>query len=207
MFMTPNCYGKFLAGLAIALVLLAVFSYGGVRANPIATWTIEDGSPPGWGSGIPYWELMSLLGGTDLGTYQDLDPDNAYYAYSDPMTANMDYYRVEAILWLANNYDSQNAVVVELRKGTWGNEGSLLADDTVTVSNTEPPQGYDFDFGVISSLDLSAESLILKIVYLGPGGDTHVYWDSPDCWSYMWAYGPVAAERSTWGRIKALYRE
>jgi len=188
------------------LVLLAVFSFS-VQANPIAAWTIQDGFPPGWGSGIPYWELMSLDGGTGLGTYQDLDPENPYYAYTEPLTANMDYYRVQAVLCFANNYIWSNAVVVELRKGTWGNEGTLLADDTVTVSNTAPAQGYDFDFGVIPSLDLDNESLILKIVYLGPVGDTHVYWDSGDFWSYMWAYGPVAVEPSTWGRIKALYRE
>lgn len=204
--MTPYCYGRSLAAPAMALVLLAVLSCG-VRANPIAAWTIEDAFPSGWGSGIAYWELMSLGGGTGLGTYQDLDPDNPYYACTEPLTANMDYYRVQAVLWLANNYASQNDVIVQLRKGTWGNEGSLLSDDTVTVSNTAPAQDYGFDFGVIPSLDLNAESLILKIVYLGPGGDTHVYWDSAEYWGYMWAYGPVATVPSTWGRIKALYGE
>jgi hypothetical protein len=71
-------------------------------------------------------------------------------------------------------------VTVNLRVGTWGAPGPILASANATV--TEP--WYDvtehfFFFGTLYDVELDDESLILEIDYHGPEEwDTHLYWDS-----------------------------
>jgi hypothetical protein len=191
-------------GLALALALVAA-APGTIGSNPILAWFFDDADPPGWGSSTPYWEAMGLYN-LD-GSVQDLDPFHPYYACTEPLTANLSNLDLTTEIWFANNYASQNPVVIELRRGTWGNEGTVLADDTLMVTNTMPTvSSYVSDFGFIPGLVLNNESLIVKIIYLGPPGDTHIYWDDPDHPSMLRDGGTNPTEPSTWGRVKALYR-
>ena len=48
-------------------------------------------------------------------------------------------------------------------------------------------------------------SFIIKIIYYGPLGDTHIYWANEACPTGLYTDAPVPVESSTWGKIKALY--
>lgn len=149
------------------------------------------------------------------GSIQLLDPDNAFYACTDTMTSARSElpartpvdYVIGTEIWFSNTYDSQNRVVIQLRSGFWGDDGSLLAEDTLVVTNTEPADAYYSHFGVIPAAAVGDRPLIIKIIYLGAPGDTRVYWDGGPYPSHMWKGYWLATETSTWGKIKALYRE
>jgi hypothetical protein len=196
--------GKLAAVLGTALLLAAATAVTG-HANPIMAWGFDDAPPAGWGTGTPYWEWMGYF--SQEGSFQDLDPNNPYYACTEMMTLDWSNSHMGTRIWFANNYGSQNTVVIQLRRGAWNNEGSLLASDTVIVNNMMPAQAYDSDFGVVPHLDLVDESFVVKIIYFGPLGDTHVYWDDPTYYSFLWADPSTAAQPTTWGRIKALYQD
>jgi hypothetical protein len=196
------------------LVLVATFAATS-NANPILAFVFEDTGASGWGQAgtgnPPYWEWMTMSPDmvSAMGP-QDLDPDNAYYACSPAMTQDWGAHEFGAVIFLANNYEnSQNRVVVELRKGSWQNEGTLLGADSAVVDNVAPAEYYQFYFGVHSgpSLSFNNESLVIKITYSGPGGDTHIYWDTPMHWSHMYAGSTSPTQPTTWGRIKALYEQ
>jgi hypothetical protein len=194
------------------LVLTAAFT-AAPNANPILAFVFEDTGVSGWGqagSGTPpYWEWMTMYPDivSAMGP-QDLDPNNAYYACTPAMTQDWGAHELGAVFFFANNYvDSQHMVVAELRKGNWYNEGTLLASDSAIVDNVAPAKRYHFYFGVHSgpSLSFNDESLVIKIRYFGPGGDTHIYWDTPEHWSHMYAGSTNPTQPTSWGRIKALY--
>ncbi len=110
-----------------------------------------------------------------------------------------------ADIWFANNYAGANTITVELRRGAWMNQGTLIASATGTVTNVMPGALYTFNFGVIPTLVLNNESLIVKIIYTGMSGDTHIYWDQPNYPSALNADREVPTGAATWGKIKALY--
>ena len=195
------------------LVLVSAFT-STPYANPILAFVFEDTGANGWGQSSagypPYWEWMPLYPDMiNAPGPQDLDPFFPYYACTSAMTENWGAYEFGAVIFFANNYeDSQNLVVVELRKGNWYNEGILLASDSIIVDNVAPAKSYHFYFGVLwgPSLSFNDESLVIKIRYFGPGGDTHIYWDTPEQWSHMYAGSTNPTQPTTWGRIKALYK-
>ena len=95
----------------------------------------------------------------------DLDPQNPYYAGSYPITYDYSGYRFFAKIWLQNNWqDMSDPLTVELRKGAWMDEGTLLSTATAYVTNFGPVgtsgRSYLFDFGTIASLVLNNESLV-----------------------------------------------
>jgi hypothetical protein len=204
---------KAVALLAAVLVLIAAFTASS-SANPILAFVFEDTGAGGWGqSGLgnpPYWEWMTMSPDmVSAAGPQDLDPNNPYYACTQAMTQDWGAHEFGAVIFFANNYESsQNLVVVELRKGSWQNEGTLLSADSAVVDNAAPAKSYHFYFGALwgPSLSFNNESLIIKIKYAGPGGDTHIYWDTPEYWSHMYAGATNPTEPTTWGRIKALYK-
>jgi hypothetical protein len=204
---------KVVALCGASLLLIAAIT-APANANPVLAYVFEDTGANGWGQNgagtPPYWEWMVLNADMVSATGpQDLDPDNPFYACTPAMTQNWGAHEFGAVIFFANNYEeSQNLVVAELRKGSWYNEGALLASDSVIVDNVAPAMNYHFDLGVHwgPSLSFNNESLIIKIRYFGPGGDTHIYWDTPDHWSHMYAGATNPIQPSTWGRIKALYK-
>ena len=161
---------------------------------PLA-WYFDDTGVTGWGQTYtpPKWEWMDYGPLPDC-HYQDLDVENPYYACSPPLSGDYSGHRFYAEIWLDNNYpDHANAVTLELRRGSWGNQGTLLASattDCITYMGNPPPGKYLYDFGVIENLNLQDESLIVKIIYTGEPGDTHLYWDGPECPSGLRAAGP-----------------
>jgi hypothetical protein len=195
------------------LAVIAVFT-AAPNANPILAFVFEDTGVSGWGQdgtvNPPYWEWMTMY--PDLVSAvgpQDLDPGTAYYACTPAMTEDWGAHELGAVIFFANNLaDSQNLVVVELRKGSWYYEGTLLASDSAIVDNVAPAKPYNFDFGVHAgpSLSFNDESLVVKVRYFGPLGDTRIYWDTPDDWSHLYAGPTSPIQPTTWGRIKALYR-
>jgi len=203
-----------LTAAAGALLLLSVLC-GVAVANPLLGFWFRDSPPPGWGSSTPYWEPMTIDLVSGDGSIQLLDADNAFYACTDTMTSVRSGsptrfatdFVIETEIWFANTYDSQNQVVVQLRSGVWGSEGALLAEDTLVVTNTEPPEPYRTYFGVIPAAVVQDKPLIVKIIYLGAAGDTRIYWDAGSYHSCMLMGYWLATETSTWGKIKALYRE
>jgi hypothetical protein len=206
-------YLRAIALFVAVLFLVAAFTTT-PKANPLLAFVFEDTGASGWGQAgtgnPPYWEWMTMYPDivSAMGP-QDLDPNNAYYACSPAMTQDWGAHEFGAVIFFANNYeDSQNQVVVELRKGNWYSEGTLLASDSTIVDNAAPAKSYHFYFGVHwgPSLSFNNESLVIKIKYFGPGGDTHIYWDTPEHWSHMYAGSTNPTQPTTWGRIKALYK-
>ncbi len=158
-------------------------------------WYFDDTGVYGWGQTYvaPKWEWMDSSLGDECVT-QDLDTENPYYACSAPLDLDYSGYRFYADLWLDNNYeDHANPITLELRRGGWENQGTLIATATGTCTTYmgNPPDGkYLFDFGVIPNLNLDNESLIVKIIYNGDPGDTHIKWDGEFCASALYAVGP-----------------
>jgi hypothetical protein len=182
-------------------------------ANPFPTsyvWYCDDSGAVGWGQTgwafPPQWEWMDAgpLNGTL--PYYDLDPVNPYYACTGPLTADYSGYQFFAEIWLANNYvASANKVTAELRIGGWYNQGTFVAAASDTVVNPMPGQKYTFDFGTIPVMVLTNQALVVKIIYFGPAGDTHIYWDLTNYPSALRAEETIAVEEATWGAIKSLF--
>jgi len=197
----------------IAALLLPAAITSSLNANPLLAYVFEDTGVSGWGQNgagnPPYWEWMTWS--PDLVSAagpQDLDSANALYVSTEAMTGAWGAHEFGAVIFFANRYaDSRNLVVVELHKGSWLNEGMLLYADSAVIDNVEPAQNYNFCLGTHSgpSLSFNNESLIIKIKYFGPDGDTRIYWDTPEYWSHMYAGETSPVESTTWGRIKALY--
>lgn len=202
-----------MAVVVFAVVAVAVLAMPilGMAAPPptVTTWYFDDSGVVGWGqngwANPPQWEWMDA--GPLAGTlpYYDLDPQNPYYACSSVLTADFSGFRFWADIWFANNYAGANTITVELRRGGWLNQGTLIASATGTVTNIMPGALYTFDFGVIPTLVLNNESLIVKIIYTGMSGDTHIYWDLSTAPSALNADREVPVDAATWGKIKALY--
>jgi hypothetical protein len=203
---------KTIGFFAVLLLLLAAITSSPI-ANPVLAYVFEDTGASGWGqAGVgnpPYWEWMTLSPDmVSAAGPQDLDPANAFYVSTEAMTGDWGAHQFGAVICFANrNENSQNTVLVELRKGSWLNEGILLYADSAIVDNVEPARYYSFNLGVhpVPSLSFNNESLIIKIKYFGPAGDTRIYWDTSEHWSHMYAGTVSPVESTTWGRIKALY--
>ncbi len=170
-----------------------------VGCGPVSVWYFDDAGVAGWGQTYnpPKWEWMDAGPLPDC-TMQDLDPSNPYYAASYPISADYSGYRFYAEIWLANNYANYvEPVTVELRRGSWGDEGTLIASATAYVTEPMnvnfPGWPHIFDFGTICDLVLNDESLVLKIIYNNPqGGQTHIYWNGEYCASALHALSPNA---------------
>jgi hypothetical protein len=150
-----------------------------------STWYIHDVGIRGWGPDyVLDWETMDALAPTGSRTMQDLDSSSPYFAASCPTTRTFTDTPFYAQLWLANNYSAHsNPITVELWKGLWGAPTTLVASasDVITTDIvTGYAQPYLFYFGVIPSLSLNNESLVLKIIYHGAMGDGHIYWNGTD---------------------------
>jgi hypothetical protein len=199
--------------LAAAIVVCAVLAFLAVpmaATAAVTTWYFDDSGVVGWGqngwANPPQWEWMDAgpLNGTL--PYYDLDPVNPYYGCTSSLTGDFSGFRFWADIWFANNYPGANGITVELRRGGWYNQGTLIASASATVTNTMPTVNlYTFNFGVIPTLVLNNESLVVKIIYSGPVGDTHIYWDLPNYPSALNADSEVPVDPATWGKIKALY--
>lgn len=204
---------KAIGFFAVSLLLHAATT-SSPKANPILAYAFEDTGASGWGQdgagNPPYWEWMTWFPDmVSASGPQDLDPANAFYVSTEAMTDDWGAHEFGAVIFFANQYeDSRNKVVVELRKGSWMNEGTILYADSAIVDNLEPAQSYSFLLGDHwgPSLSFNNESLIIKIRYFGPESDTHIYWDTSEHWSHMWAADTSPVEPATWGRIKALYK-
>lgn len=203
---------KAIVFFAVLLLLQAAIT-SSPSANPLIAYVFEDTGASGWGQdgagNPPYWEWMTwspdMISATGP---QDLDSVNAFYVSTEAITGDWGAHEFGAVIFFANrDENSNNKVVVELRKGSWLNEGTLLYADSAIIDNAEPAQNYNFNLGVHSgpSLSFNNESLIIKIKYFGPEGDTRIYWDTPEYWSHMYAGATSPVELTTWGRIKALY--
>jgi hypothetical protein len=164
---------------------------------PPQVWYFDDAGVVGWGQTYtpPKWEWMDAGPLPDC-TMQDLDPQNPYYAVTHSITYDYSGYRFYAEIWLANNYAGYvEPVTVELRRGGWGNEGTLIASATAYVTEVLDPYypgwPHIFDFGTICDLVLDDESLVLKIIYNNPqGGQAHIYWNGEYCASALHALSP-----------------
>ncbi len=158
------------------------------------TWYFNDSGVIGWGQTYTdKWEWMDYGPLPDC-IWQDLDVDNPYIACSPLLSRDYSGFRFYAKIYLANNYENESDLVTaELRRGSWGNEGTLLSSASVyctTYMLGQPTAGYLFDFGMIDDLNLVNESLLVKIIYDGGPGNTHIYWDGEFCASALHAVGP-----------------
>jgi hypothetical protein len=199
--------------LAVVAAVVAMATLAGVcAAVPLHTWYFDESGTLGWGqngwANPPQWEWMDAGPLSNPLPYYDLDPANPYYACSGAHSADYSGLYFWADIWFANNYISANTITVELRKGGWYNQGSLVASAVQVVTN-QLPGGvkYTFAFGVIPTLVLNNESLVVKIIYSGQSGDGHIYWDLTAYPSALHADAPVPTDYSTWGKVKALYNE
>jgi hypothetical protein len=133
---------------------------------------------------------------------QDFEEDGDFYACSDAITADLSGSHFRARAWLANNFVGSNPITVQLRRGSCGNEGTLVAEASNTITNDRPAQEHIFDFGTIPSLNLSNESLVVKLIYSGAEFDGHMYWNCGDTPSAL-RIEPVVP-MSRWGTTIAL---
>ena len=165
--------------------------------TPPKVWYFDDAGVQGWGQTgtAPYWEWMDAGPLPECTMYDLWDPNHPYYAASHSITYDYSGYRFYAEIWLANNYaEYVEPVTVELRKGSWGNEGTLIASATAYVTEVLDPDypgwPHIFDFGTICDLVLDNESLVLKIIYYATPGNTHIYWNGEYCPSALHALAP-----------------
>ena len=167
----------------------------------VTDWNFDDTGVTGWGQSYDppdSWEPMNAGPLEEDCIFQDLMTEVfPFYAASSPIDIDYSGYRFYAQIWLGNNYaGASEEVTVELRRGAWGDEGELVASDTVYVTNLmegNPLQGkpYLFDFGTIDDLDLDGESLVLKIMHWPDmGGNTHIWWHGEYCSSGLHAIMP-----------------
>jgi hypothetical protein len=201
-------YRKGIAAAFAAFLVLCCFNASAAGLN----WYVQNQGSPEWGdvSGGSqlFWELMDpSFPSSAAVSFVDLDPNNAYFAFTgmyDQMFWGTHFW---AELWLANNFVPTVArrVDAELWVGTFGQPGNLLAAANTMVNNAAPAQKYVFDFGVLD-VPATLANIILKITYSGPVGDTHIYWAHSSCPSGLYSNAPLSVHPSTWGRIKALYR-
>ena len=195
-------------------VAIAAFFVIGALAAPAAaqlTWYAENFGEPIWGPhSVPpdFWEPMNetpIYWGPEC-SFVDLDPENPYWTYSgwtDRIFRDTHFW---AELWLANNFVPvvPRQVDVELWLGDDNNPVAFVASASVMVNNAAPAQQYIFDFGAMDLYPALA-AILLKIIYYGPLGDTHIYWASESCPTGLYSDAPVPVEPSTWGKVKALY--
>jgi hypothetical protein len=193
--------------LLLAFVMFLVASFSGPSVSAQNTWYFDD-SPPGgsWGDGIPptpFWEPMDF-GPLEGCVGQDLANDSPRFGCTDPMTVDYSGYHFYAEIWFGNN-TGPAWVWAELRTGSWGtpDPGLALALDSVFVNNPlQPPVKYTFDFGTINNLVLTNKSLIVKIIYPYPAGNTHIYWNGTECPSALHGASPGNIPTLTeWGLI------
>ena len=199
------------ANLRAALAAFFVLCLLAAPAAGQLNWYVETWGDPVWGDSgggnHVFWEPMNEVPIFGPVSFVDLDPGNAYFA----STGNYDrvFWATHfwAELWLANNFSPvvPRQVDVELWTGDWENPVTLAASASATVTNAAPAQKYVFNFGVID-LFVTTYTIILKIIYNGPLGDTHIYWANASCPSGLYSDAPVPVELSTWGRIKSLYQ-
>lgn len=200
------------------LVLLAAISLFAVPMPAQAegnlgsiAWYCDNLGNPVWGDGTGpsqhFWEPMHETPSFGSVSICDLDPVNPFYACSPAYDRVFYGTHFWAEIWLGNNYRPivPRQVDAELYTGSWGQPGIKVASATVMVTDSMPGAKYVFDFGV-QDVYLTTYQLILKIIYYGPLGDTHIYWDNESYPTAVHAEGFVSVESATWGRIKALYR-
>lgn len=182
------------------------------------SWYVDDGPDAGgwkWSDITigPFWEYMTVtVPEDDECSIADLPwppPDGvAYHACTPLLTDDYSGYDFWAELWLANNYeDSSSPVTVELWRGAPAALGTRLAQTSITVTSYPDPELYVVTFGAIDPLVLTGESLIVKIIYGGQPGDTHIYWDALSCPTGL--FGELVGTPNvptSWSQIKAVYR-
>jgi hypothetical protein len=210
--------------IACTLLTLTLLVLPGLAFAQAFTWFVNDGPDVTYlwedTSIGTFWEAMAVdaIEPGDLTcTYTDLpvvaDGVLAYYACTAPQTYDFSDYSFWADLYLSNNYvDHSNPVTVTLGTGTCGQEGSFIAvAGPITLDlvdfNPELDCGiaYHFDLGVVASLPLNGESLILKIEYAGIAYDGHIFWDSECCPSALACEHGTPVETMNFGSVKALY--
>jgi hypothetical protein len=207
--------------LPLACALLIALSVPAAAQD--FTWFINDG-PDGayaWtdlGLGT-FWEAMAAdaiePGDVDCRVADlPLPPEvTAYWACTAPLSFDFANYGFWADLYLSNNYEAHsNPVFATLGRGTCGQEQSFTAiagpvqvDLTYFDPEMDCGLAYRFDFGVIGSLALTNESLILKIEYAGQPNDGHIYWDGECCPSALACEEGTAAATASFSLVKALY--
>ena len=196
--------------LGAAAAAFAVFCFLATPAAGQLAWHVENFGDPIWGPhSVPpdFWEPMAIYPIYEpTCSFVDLDPDNPYFAFSETTDRIFRNTHFWAKLWLANNYVPvvPRQVDVELWLGGQYNPIVLHASASAMVTNAAPAQPYIFDFGILD-LYPALGNIILKIIYYGPLGDTHIYWANESCPTGLYTDAPVPAEPSTWGKIKALY--
>ncbi len=206
--------------LAVALTFLPTAGPAQTITN---AWFINDG--PGtvywWGDADPqlgaYWEWMGpgyiTAGDTVCAQADVLQPVQEYYATS-LVEASMTYAgNFWAVLYLSNNYENHNnPVYAAVGYGTPGNVASFVqVTPTVTVNVTNMTVGcgmaYNFDFGGPHFVNLTNQSIIIKIWTDVPPGDVHIFWDAECCPSALYLDSTVGVESASWGVIKRLDSE
>jgi hypothetical protein len=194
-----------------ALAAFLVLSLLAVPAAGQLNWIVENWGDPIWGSGSganqTFWEPMNTVPILGPVSFVDLDPNNPYFASSGAYDRVFRSTHFWAELWLANNFTPvvPRQVDVELWTGDWQLPVTFVASASATVNNAPPAQKYVFDFGTID-LYATTYTIILKIIYTGPLGDTHIYWANASYPTGLYSDAPVPVDPSTWGRIKSLYR-
>ncbi|MBU8923121.1 MAG: hypothetical protein KOO63_14980 [Bacteroidales bacterium] len=205
--------------LCLAVVLTCLPTAG--PAQTIThSWFINDGAGTvyWWGDSDPqlgaYWEWMGPgyieTGDTVCAQADVLQPVQEYYAASQ-VEASMTYAgNFWAVLYLSNNYENHNnPVYAAVGYGTPGNPASFTqVTPTVTGNVTNLTMGcgmpYNFNFGGPHFINLTNQSVIIKIWTDVAPGDVHIYWDADCCPSALYLDNTVGVEPSSWGVIKRL---
>ncbi len=206
--------------LCIVAVILCLPVVG--NAQIIANvWYFNDG--PGtlyqWGDSDPqlgvFWEWMGPgynTSGDTVCAYGDvLQPPQEFWAASQ-VEASMNYVgNFWAQIYLSNNYAGHNnPVYAAVGYGTPGNPASFVqVGPTMTANVTNLTVGcgalYYFNFGGPHQINLTNQSVLLKIWTDVPSGDVHVYWDGDCCPSALYLGSTNATETESWGAIKQMF--
>lgn len=208
----------------VALLTLVLFLLPTLAGAQAISWFINDGPDSGgyaWTDAAigPFWEAMApdaiAPGDVDcrMADLPLLPWAAAYWACTAPLALDLSGFSFWADLYLSNNYEGHsNPVTVTLGTGSCGQEQSFVAIGspvTLNLVDYDPEMDcgflYHFDFGVIETLVLSGQSLILKIEYAGLEGDGHIFWDSECCPSALACEPGTPAAETSFGVVKSLY--
>ena len=178
-----------------AVVCLAPVSQGAEAKAGTTAYYIEDGSPAlfYWDNHANlgrHWERMGSTSPSGNCKVTVICKDSTRYAVSDSMTTDcFQYYKYWAEIWLKNNVPGEsNTVTVELRRGTWGSEGTLVSSDNATVNSTSWTK-KTFDFGA-HWVKMTNECYVLKIKSSAACAKVSMQWDGANCPSALYRTRP-----------------
>jgi hypothetical protein len=181
--------------IPVLLMAMLLLAFHAPAQSATVVWYVDDGTPDvggyWWSDAAigPHWEYMNTGTLGQICRMEDIgiSTDPMKWSCTPQHSADYSGYDFWAELWIENG-SGTNIITVELRLGTPGNEGALLASQTFVPLVGVGAQKNTVNFGTLPSVVLTNQSLILKIYRIqGINYDIHIHWDDTPCPSALHA--------------------